>query len=349
MNQYLNREIIIENKKIGDNCPCFIIAEIGSNHNQSYEFALELIDLAAESGVDAVKFQTFRASEHISKNMPEMSYLEGENIYELIESLELDRSWQAGLKKYAESKGLIFFSSPCDEAAIKELSDLNVSIYKMSSFDITDDILITQMAKTNKTLLISTGMSTLNDIQYAVDAAYSVGNNQIVLLQCTSLYPAPVNLSNLRAMSTMRSAFGTLVGYSDHTMGDHTSIAAVAMGACVIEKHFTSDRTLPGPDHKFAIEPKELAEMVNKIRDIESGFGNGIKNGPCADEVEMFGKGRRSIHASVAISKGEVITSDMLKIKRPGFGIQPSFRKLIIGRVAKCNIEADEWLTWEVV
>ena len=205
-----------------------------------------------------MKFQTFRASQHYSKKTPGFSYLKNTNTHELIRSLELDRSWQADLKRHAEEQGVVFFSSPCDSDAIAGLAALDVPAYKVASFDLTDDRLVSEMAATRKPLILSTGMATWMDIQHAIDAAHRVQNDQLVLLQCTSLYPAPARLSNLRAMASMRAAFGTLVGYSDHTTGDHMVLAAVAMGACMIEKHFTIDRNLPGPDHSFAIEPQEL-------------------------------------------------------------------------------------------
>jgi sialic acid synthase SpsE len=342
-------EIKIDQKIVGDNHPCFVIAEIGSNHNQDFDLAIELIDAAAESNVDAVKFQTFRASDHYSENTPGFSYLDNINTSEMIRSLELNRAWQADLKTHAEKKNLIFFSSPCDSDAIKGLSKLNVSIYKVASFDITDDGLISEIAREGKPVILSTGLANLNDIQFAVDTVRSQGNNDIILLQCTSLYPAPTHLSNLSAMQTMRLAFNTLVGYSDHTLGDHIPIAAVTLGACVIEKHFTLDRGLPGPDHAFAMEPLELKDMMCKLREVEVSLGDGSKNGPRSEEIEMAEKGRRSIHAKVNISKGEVITEDMLCVKRPGFGISPFFKKIIVGRKVKRNISVDEWITWDMI
>lgn len=338
----------IGGRKIGDGQPCFVIAEIGSNHNQDFDLARKMIDAAAQSGVDAVKFQTFCATSHYSKKAPGFGYLNGVNTHELIRSLELDRSWQADLKQHAEECGVIFFSSPCDLEAISDLAALDVPAYKVASFDLTDDSLISAMAAIGKPLILSTGMATWMDIQFAVDAARRVKNDQIVLLQCTSLYPAPAHLSNLSAMASMRSAFGTLVGYSDHTMCEHISIAAVAMGACVIEKHFTLDRTLPGPDHAFAIEPHEMADLMQKIREIEAACGDGIKNGPRQEECEMAEKGRRSLHARVHITAGQVIDADMLVAKRPGLGIPPFLRAQVVGRTARRNIEADDWITWDM-
>jgi len=339
----------IGGRLVGDGQPCFVIAEIGSNHNQDYDLACRMIESAAKAGVNAVKFQTFCANNHYSKRSPGFDYLNNKNTYELIRSLELNRSWQAQLKLVAEESGVIFFSSPCDTDAILGLAQLDVPAYKVASFDLTDDILISEMAAIGKPMIMSTGMATWMDIQLAIDAVRRVDNDQIILLQCTSLYPAPDHLSNLNAIASMRSAFNSLVGYSDHTMGDHIVLAAVAMGAVIIEKHFTLDRTMAGPDHKFAIEPHEMADLIWKIRKIEEAFGDGIKNGPRAEELEMATKGRRSLHASKKISVGEVIALNMLISKRPGLGIPPSLRAQVVGRTARRNIDVDEWITWDMI
>lgn len=344
-----NSSLDIGDRKVGDGQPCFVIAEIGSNHNQDFDLARRMIDAAAQAGVDAVKFQTFRASSHYSKKSPGFGYLNHIDTHELIRSLELDRSWQIDLKRHSEERGIIFFSSPCDSDAIAGLAALDVPAYKVASFDLTDDDLISEMAAIGKPLILSTGMATWIDIQFAVDAARSVGNDKIILLQCTSLYPAPTHLSNLRAMDSMRAAFGTLVGYSDHTMGDHIALAAIARGACMIEKHFTLDRTLPGPDHAFAINPNEMFEMMQKIRELEAAFGDGIKKGPRPEEREMAEKGRRSLHARVSIVAGQVISADMLVAKRPGLGIPPLLKAYVVGRTARTNIDADQWITWDML
>ncbi len=336
-------------RKVGDGQPCFVIAEIGSNHNQDLGLAYKMIEAAAQAGVDAVKFQTFKADGLYSKKTPGFEYLNNTNTYELIRSLELDRSWQAKLKSHAEACGVVFFSSPFDSDAISSLAELDVPAYKAASFELTDDILISEMAAIGKPIIMSTGLATWMDIQVAVDAARRAKNDQIILLQCTSLYPAPAHLSNLNAMASMRAAFGTLVGYSDHTMGGHIALAAVAMGAAVIEKHFTLDRRLPGPDHGFAIEPHEMADLMQQIREIEAACGDGIKNGPRLEELEMAEKGRRSLHARVSIAAGEVISEDMLVVKRPGLGIPPFLRAQVVGRAARRNIEVDDWITWDML
>ncbi len=345
----MERRFCISDREIGKGKPCFVIAEIGSNHNNDFDQARRLIDAAADAGVDAVKFQTFRARSHYSHLAPKFEYLDGTDTFALIKSLEIDRDWHRPLKEYSESVGIIFLSSPCDVDAITELDELDIAAYKVASFDLPDLALIGQMAETGRPLILSTGMANWMDIQRAVDVSYSMGNEQVALLQCTSLYPAPAALSNLRSMAVMRDAFNVVTGYSDHTMGDHVCLAAVAMGAAIIEKHFTLDRNQPGPDHRFAIEPMELKIMMRRLREVEIAIGDGSKNGPRFEEQEMFEKGRRSLHAACSIPKGQVIDENMLTTKRPGLGIPPYLKEQVIGRTALRNIEKDEWITWDMV
>ena len=340
-------EFAVGQRVIGEGHPVFIAAEIGSNHDQSLDQALRMIDLAATAGVDAVKFQTFKAASHFSRRSPDISYLGKSDIFDLIQSLELDRSWHPILQAHAEAQGVEFFSSPCDVEALQDLDSLGVPLHKLASFDLTDIGFISALARTGKPIVLSTGMANWMDIQLALDAMSAESNDQVILLQCTSLYPAPASLANLRAMQSMQAAFGTLVGYSDHTMGDHVALASVAMGACFIEKHFTLDRSLPGPDHPFAMEPAELAAMVQRIREVETSLGDGRKAGPRPEEMEMAAKGRRSLHARDDIPAGEVIADDMLVVKRPGLGISPSLRSQVVGRKAARTIEHDEWITWD--
>lgn len=343
-------KIQIQDNFFGKNCPCFIIAEIGSNHNQDFALALKLIDKAAEAGVNAVKFQTFKADLHVSKFAEMPTYLKGyDNIHELLESLELNRDWQKPLKKYAEDKGLIFFSSPCDYEAVDQLEDLKVAAHKVASFDLPDLDLVRYIAKTKKPILLSTGLANWMEIQRAVDVCREVGNENILLFQCTSLYPAPANLSNLSAIRTMRDAFRVVTGYSDHTMGDNIAIASVAMGASAIEKHFTLDRSMTGPDHSFAMEPDELKVMVQKIRELESAIGDGSKSGPRLEEMDMYHKVRRSLHAATNIKKGTIITEDMLVSKRPGFGVSTYLKDMVVGREARQDILKDNWISWNLI
>ena len=340
----------IDHKEVGDNCPTFIIAEIGSNHNQDYQLALEHIDAAAEAGVDAVKFQTFKAESHVSKYAEMPEYLSSlKNIHTLIGTLELNRNWHKPLKEYAESKDLIFFSSPCDYDAVDSLEKICVSAHKVSSFDLPDLELIRYIAKTGKTVLLSTGLADWMEIQRAVDVCRDEKNENIILLQCTSLYPAPSQLSNLNAMKVMRETFHTITGYSDHTIGDLIPLCAVAMGSALIEKHFTLDKKLSGPDHSFAMEPSELKIMVNKIREVELAIGTGDKKGPRVEEYDNYKKIRRSLHASMDINEGDIITENMITTKRPGFGIEPFRKDSVIGKFARVKIKEDQWLDWSML
>jgi len=339
-------KIRIGEKIIGESC--FIMAEAGSNHNGSLEQAKKLVDVAAEAKADAVKFQIFKAESLYSKYTPEFSYLKGQNTYELIKSIETPREWIKELAEYCKSKNIIFFASPFDFEAI-DILDKYVPAFKIASFEITDLELIKYAAEKGKPMIISTGMANLGEIEDAINAVKSVGNDNIILLHCNSLYPTPPEVVNLRAIETMKRAFKLPVGFSDHTLGIHIPIAAVAMGACMIEKHFTLDRTLPGPDHSFAIEPDELKEMVSCIREVEKAKGSGIKEKSNLESDEMYVKARRSIHAKINIPKGTKITRDMLIIKRPGYGIKPRFIDMVVGREAKKDIREDEWISWEMV
>jgi sialic acid synthase SpsE len=335
-------------RTISNQSPCYIISEIGSNHNGSFDLACELIGKAVEAGVDAVKFQTFKAKNHYSKNTPKMGMYK-EDIYELIEKLEIDRSWHSKLADVCKSHQVDFLDSPCDSEAISIAVGVNMPIIKVASFDMVDVRLIDEISKTGKAVMFSAGMCKLSEIETAVNICRGNGNHNLIVLQCTSVYPAPVNLSNLNAMETIRRAFDVITGYSDHTMGDHIACASVALGAKVIEKHYTLSRKMDGPDHAFAIEPHELANMVTKIRDIEASLGDGMKNGPRAEEMEFYKNARRSILSSRDISKGEIIQDMDIVIKRPGYGIQPSMIDLVVGRTAKVNIEADSPITWDMI
>ena len=337
---------------IGDGEPCFIVAEAGANHNRDLGMAKELIAVAAEAGADAVKFQTYSAETLYSKQTPKFTYLEGltdKSTWDLIKEIELPREWQVELAEEAKKRGILFMSTPFDHRAVDELDALGVPVFKVASFEIVDLPLVRHAASKGKPMIISTGLADYEDIQDALAACREAGNDKVVLLQCASLYPAPPERINLRAMETMRRAFGTLVGLSDHTLGIHVAVAGAALGACVIEKHYTLSRSLKGPDHPFAIEPGELRELVRQVREVEAALGDGRKLGPAPEEMEMHQKARRSLVAARAIPKGAHIERDMLTIKRPGFGIKPKYLDLVVGRVAKVAIEEDTVLTWEMV
>ncbi len=347
------KKIRIGDKEVGDQEPTFIIAEAGSNHNRDINQAKMLIDVAIDAKADAVKFQTYSAEKLYSKKTPKPTYLEkitrkDETIWDLIKNIELPREFQAELADYCRDNDIIFLSTPFDHEAIEELDALGVLAYKIASFEIVDIPLLKHAANKRKPMLISTGMADIGDIEDALEAIYSAGNKQVALLHCNIGYPPPMDIVNLRAIQTMERAFDIPVGFSDHTMSTTIPAVAVAMGACIVEKHFTLDRSMHGPDHPFALEPNELEEMVKNIRDVEMALGSGIKQRTEAEE-EMYRIGRRSIVAAQNIPTGAEITEEMLTVKRPGFGIKPKFLEIIIGRRAKVDIEEDDIITWEMV
>ena len=330
---------------MGSNHPIYIIAEIGANHNRDLKIAKTLIDKAAEAGVNAVKFQTYKAENLYSKNAPKFSKDEV-NPFDLIKANELPREWHRELFTYALNKKLHFLSSPFDYEAVNDLDAVGVPAFKVASFELIDLGLLKHIAQKKKPILLSVGLATLGEIEEALHTIRSQGNNDIALLHCASLYPAPVETVNLNAIQTLSKAFQIPIGFSDHTLGIHIAVAAVAKGACIIEKHFTLDRTMKGPDHSFAIEPEELKQLVRNIRDVENAMGTGVKLRSSAEQ-EMYEKGRRSIIAAQDIKKGAKIERDWLIVKRPGYGIKPKYLEMVIGRTAKRDIKADEWITWD--
>jgi len=341
----VKNEVKIGNKKIGGDNPTYIIAEIGSNHNKDKKIAKKMIDKAAEAVVDAVKFQTFQADKLYSKKTPKFSK-DKMKPYDLIKSIELPRGWQKELAQYATKKKLHFLSSPFDFEAVDELHKIGVPAFKVASFEITDLELLKRIAKKKKPVILSTGMASIEEIEEAIDAIKSQGNDDVILLHCNSMYPSPIDIVNLKAINTMQSAFQIPIGFSDHTIGIHIPVAAVVNGARVIEKHITLDRKMKGPDHNFAIEPDELKQMVQNIRDVEKAMGTGVKE-ISKKEKEMYEKGRRSIIAAQDISKDTKITRNMLIVKRPGYGIKPKFIDIVVGKKAKKDISEDQWITWE--
>ncbi|MEP6624357.1 MAG: N-acetylneuraminate synthase family protein [Acidimicrobiia bacterium] len=345
--------IRLGSRTVGDAAACYIVAEAGANHDRDLATALRLIDVAAASGADAVKFQTYTGSALYSKHTPRFEYLGdlgAKPAHELLDDIALPRDWQPRLSAHAHEQGIAFMSSPFDVAAVDELDALDVPAFKIASFEIVDLPFIEYVGSKGRPIILSTGMATLDEIDEALAAARKGGATDFALLQCASLYPAPPAIMNLRAMATMRSAFGVPVGLSDHTLGIQIASAAVAMGADLVEKHFTLDRTRTGPDHAFAIEPDELGAMVRNIRDVEAALGTGEKAGPSdAEASEMYRNARRSIVAAETIPAGTVIAREMLTVKRPGFGIKPNRIDDGVGRVATRTIEFDEVVTWDLV
>ena len=337
------REIALQNVP-----KTFLIAEIGANHNRSLSLAKEMIDIAADAGADAAKFQIYSAPTLYSARNDIAGGYDGGALTELIEGVETPRDWLPALSDYCKKRGILFFATPFDLAAVDELDAVS-ELFKIASFEIVDLPLIRKTASKKKPMIIATGLANMGEIEDAVNACREQGNEEVVLLQCASCYPASPAIMNLRAMETMRRAFGLPVGLSDHTLGIHISVAAVAMGASVIEKHFTLDRRMTGPDHSFAIEPDELREMVRQIREVESALGDGLKRGPSSEEQEAFNVARRSLHAVADIPKGTVITGEMLISKRPGYGIRPKYLDWVIGRRAAADIPSDAWVTLDLL
>jgi N-acetylneuraminate synthase len=330
----------------------FIIAEAGVNHNGDINLAKKLIGAAKDAGADAVKFQTFKAEKVVIKNAEKAEYQKettgiGESQYDMIKKLELTEYDFKELAEYAKKKGILFLSSPFDKGSVDLLDGLDVPAFKIASGEITNFTLLKYIAKKEKPIILSTGMSTLGEVEDALNVIRSEGVEKVILLHCVSNYPARIEDVNLGAMETLKQAFKIPVGFSDHTLGITASIAAVALGACVIEKHFTLDRNLPGPDHKASLEPDELKEMIKGIRNVEKALGDGIKR-PTKDEVAIKRVARRSIVARVDIHRGTIITEDMLDVKRPGMGIEPKYIERIIGKRAKINIKKDELITWSM-
>lgn len=342
-------KIKIANRWIGEGEPCFVIAEVGANHDKKLSQAKELIDIAAEAGADAVKFQNFTAENFVSRKMDYFPTLDSsKSVYDAIKEAELPAEWLGELKEYARQRGIIFFSTPSHKVDVDKLCEIDVPAFKWGSVQITDIPTLKYAAEKGKPMIIATGASDLADVQDAINAVYSTGNREVILLHCTALYPTRIDQVNLKALDTLRNAFHVPVGYSDHTLGIAVAIAAVAKGACVIEKHFTLSRKLKGPDHSFAMEPDELKRLVKAIRETEKCLGSPIKR-RLEEEEEIAKLGRRSIVAKVDIPEGTVIDGNMFTLKRPGYGISPRFVDVVIGRTAKRNIEKDDIITWEMV
>jgi len=329
----------------------FIIAEAGVNHNGSLDLAYQLIDIAKDAGADAVKFQTFKTENNISKLADKAEYQKkttgsNKSQLEMIKKLEISFDDFVKLKKYCDKKGIMFLSTPFDHQSIDFLYDL-VDIYKIPSGEIINYPYLKHIAAKNKPLIMSTGMANLGEVEEAINTIRSVNSKaKISLLHCTTNYPTPYEEVNLKAMQTLAAAFKLPVGYSDHTLGIEVPIAAVVIGAKIIEKHFTLDKNLPGPDHKASLEPNELKEMVKVIRNIEVALGDGIKK-PNRSEIEIMKVARRSLIASRDIKVGEIIKESDIAIKRPGTGILPKFKEIIIGMKLLNDIRQDEPFRWE--
>ena len=331
--------------RISGNTHVFIIAEAGVNHNGSIALAKQLIDVATKANADAVKFQTFIAEEVVSTDAPKAEYQKqttdsSESQLDMVKKLELSKEDHQKLMDYAKHKNIMFLSTPFDERSVDLLVELGVPLIKISSGEITNHPFLKYIAKKGLSIILSTGMSTLGEVVEAVSVIKETGCKGLTLLHCTSNYPARVEDCNLLAMKTMADELNLPVGYSDHTTGIYVPIMAAAMGACVIEKHFTLDRNLPGPDHRASLEPVELKEMVRGIRLVDKARGSFVK-APVELELEVRDVARRSIVAKVDIPEDTVITEDMLAFKRPGTGVAPKDINKIVGKRTKSLIETD--------
>lgn len=333
---------------IGQGHPVFIIAEAGVNHNGDIQMAKRLVDAAKAAGADSVKFQTFKAENLNTRTAPKSTYhveTTGKNgsWFDLLKTQELDRKAHQILIEYCRKKKILFLSTPYDEESADLLDELGVAAFKIASTDANNIPLLKHLAKKKKPILLSTAMCTLAEVRKSVQAIAKAGCRDLVLFHCTANYPTQLSDCNLRAMATLAQEFGVPVGYSDHIPDIFVPVAAVALGALSYEKHFTLDRNLPGPDHRASLEPQELAEMVQLIRQTEVLLGSSQKK-PLACEIENRVKLRKSLVARRDIQKGERISAENLCVKRPAKGLAPSYFEKMIGRRAKRDIRADDFV-----
>jgi N,N'-diacetyllegionaminate synthase len=333
-------DVKIEDRTIGNGHPCFIIAEIGSNHNGDLETAKKLIDVAVKAGADAVKFQSYEGNSLVTTENPSHKIL---NKYSLTKELHVK------LNEYCKKKGIIFASTPFDFERLNWLKKLNIPFYKIASGDITYLTFIKEISKLGKPIILSTGTATLGEVEEAIKIIWNTGNKQVVLLHCVSRYPTKIEEVNLSAMNTMQNAFKLPVGFSDHTKSTVIPALAVAMGACVIEKHITLNEDLGTPDHSFALKPSEFKEMMDNIRIAEIANGSGLKTPVGYEKQTSRTTARRSIYTRVPIKKGETITEEKLKIVRPAKGLHPKYTIEILGKKANMDLDAEKPITFESV
>lgn len=345
---------ITKNRYIGNEEPCFIIAEAGINHNGDLNLVKKMIGVAKECGVDAVKFQTFKAEEFISNPDETITYksqgkLVTESTLGMFKRYEFSEGEWKEIFNYCENINIICFSTPQNPSDLDFLLKIvDLPIIKVGSDDLTNLELLTYYASKNKPLIISAGMAFISEIEDAVKVVREGGNNNLVVLHCISSYPSEPEEINLKKMLTIRQAFDVMVGFSDHTIGTVAATGAVALGAKVIEKHFTLDKNLPGPDHWFSSDPKGLSQLVQTIRYAEKSLGNCVIK-PTPKEMETRKIARRSIVAARDIRKGGIITPEVLSVKRPGTGLPPKFIRYVLKKEAKINIRKNELITFEKI
>ncbi len=332
-----NKTLTIGSHRIDADCEPFVIAEAGSNFNQSLDTAKRLIDVASESAADAVKFQLFRA---------EALYPPGTKMYEIFKSVELSADWLVPLSEHARDAGVHFTASAFDTHSLAALEAIGVPLHKVASSETTNLRLLAAMAATGKPLLISTGMCEMSDIAEAVSLCRGVGNNNLVLLQCGSLYPLPPDQANLRVLNSFQASFDIQPGFSDHTLGSATAAAAVALGARIVEKHFTLDRTMEGPDHSYALEPKELHDYVATVKEAFSALGSPLKT--MLKEERSVGR-RDGLYAARQIVGGAEISSADVVTQRPATGIDARYAGIVIGSKAAREIAEGQPISWELL
>ena len=339
----------IGDQPAGPGEPTFVIAEAGSNHNGDLSTAKELIDVAVDAGADAVKFQTFRAEDMYVEDSGEVEYLDDErSIYEIIESMEMPREWIPELHKYCTERDIYFLSTPFDEQSAEVLAEY-VPAWKVASYTSSHHPFLRELAATDKPIIMSTGAHEFDEVRESVDVLNDAGVTALALLQCVAAYPTPLEDINVRVVETLADEFGVPTGLSDHTLNPVTAPStAVALGANIVEKHFTLDKSMEGPDHQFALEPDQLTEMVTAIRNTETALGTGEKS-VLDVESELHEKARRAVHAVEDIAAGEMLTTENVKVLRPGeqeAGLHPKFYGEILGATAVSDIQRSAGLQW---
>jgi pseudaminic acid synthase len=348
----MNRTVSINSHVLGAGTPVYLVAEMSANHNHDFGMAVNILKSAKDAGADAVKVQTYTA-DSITLDCRDPVFQvagtiwEGRNLHDLYKEAAMPWEWQPRLKAIAAELGLDFFSSPFDPTSVEFLEQMEVPAYKIASFELVDIPLIRKVARTGKPVIISTGMASRDEIQEAIDAVQSEGNNQIILLKCTSAYPAAPEEMNLRTIPDMRDTFGVPVGLSDHTMGIESSVAAVALGACMIEKHFTLSRSLTGPDSTFSLEPDEFRQLAASIRRTEASLGTiSYEASPKEAASRMY---RRSLFAVDDIHQGEAFTPANIRSIRPSNGLHPRHWDDLLGKKATCEIARGTPLEWRMI
>ncbi len=331
----------------------FIIAEAGVNHNGSVEMALKLVDKAKEIGADCVKFQTFQAEKIVTQSSPKAQYQlkvtdPGESQFKMLKALELKKEDFRTIKQHCEKTGIQFLSTPYNHEDADLLNDLGVTAFKIASGQLVELNFLKYVASFKKQMIISTGMANIAEVYEAVEAIKSTGNNDVIVLQCNTDYPSKIEDSNILAMNTMRDVLGVRVGYSDHVPNNYACYAAVALGATVIEKHFTLDKNLAGPDHSCSLESNEFKELIDGVRNIEKCLGTGIKTPSESEKKNIYGM-RRSMVAKTSLTKGTILTEEHIGFKRPANGLAPKNIDLILGKKLSKDLQQDEAFTLEAI